>query len=345
MEVLSANPYLAHLPCDVPTVSDVLRVHDLSINFRLKNGRESNVVKQVSFTIGKGEILGLLGESGSGKTTTALALASLLPSAARIVAGSVEFHGNNLYELEARRLREIRGAEISTIYQDSLVLNPVVRAGDQVVEVLRAHRHMAWAEMRDEVYATFATLGLNDCDRIFRAYPHQLSGGERRRVATAQALICQPQVVIADEPTAWLDSATTAATLAAFRRARDVNQTAFLLITHDPETLLQADRVMVMYAGQIVEYGSRVEVLSQPKHPYTAALLQCSDSGPANVGGVYRRLPYIPGYAPDPAETLEGCSFASRCSDRVPICNSRSPQFVKISGSRSVRCFKYGGES
>jgi oligopeptide/dipeptide ABC transporter ATP-binding protein len=347
MEVLNSNRERTDLyPNPREAGSNLLRVSNLSVNYRLDDVHESCVVKQVSFEVKSGEIVGLLGESGSGKTTTALALAALLPSSARMAEGSVEFQGNDLQKLDARRLRGIRGSEISTIYQDSLVLNPVMRAGDQVAEVLRAHRSMTSGEMRDEVCATLAALGLENCDRIFRAYPHQLSGGQRRRVAIAQALVCKPRLVIADEPTAWLDSNTSATILDVFEKLRALHDMAFLLISHDPETLALADRVMVMYAGQIVESGERSEVLTRPKHPYTVALLQC---GQGNVGKASsrdeRRLPCIPGHAPDPAEKSEGCSFSRRCCDRMEVCDRRSPELLKISGSQAVRCFKYGEQS
>jgi peptide/nickel transport system ATP-binding protein len=346
MEVFSTNQDRTDLYRDSRQTDSVLRVSDLSVNYRLGAARESNVLRQVSLTVGSGEIVGLLGESGSGKTTTALALVALLPSSARMVAGSIEFQGDNLQKLDTRRLREIRGAEISTIYQDSLVLNPVMRAGDQVVEVLRAHRSMTSAEMRDEVCAMFAQLGLENSDRIFRAYPHQLSGGQRRRVAIAQALICKPHLVIADEPTAWLDSNTSATILAVFERLRALYNMSFLLISHDPDTLSLADRITVMYAGQIIESGERSEVLAHPKHPYTVALLQCTHGG---RGPAYtrdpRRVPCIPGHAPDPSEISQGCSFASRCCDRMEVCDTRGPELLEIAGLGSVRCFKYGERS
>jgi oligopeptide/dipeptide ABC transporter ATP-binding protein len=344
MEVLHTDQDRADLSrFSYPASHDVLRVRDLSVNFRLDQHAESSVVKQVSFAIARSEIVGLLGESGCGKTTTALAILQLLPPSAHIISGVIDFHRENLLNLGAKRLREIRGFQISMIYQDSATLNPVMRVGAQVMEVLRAHRRMTVAQMRDEVFSVLEALSFEDCDRIFRSYPHQLSGGQRRRIAIAQALVCKPRLVIADEPTAWLDSNTASEMLAVFTHLRNLYETAFLLISHDPDTLTVADRILVMYAGQIVESGTRQEVFHQPKHPYTRMLLQCSASTPAqNFGARRHRLPCISGSAPDPSESLSGCCFASRCSDLMETCDSRQPELIAISTDRSVRCFKYG---
>lgn len=345
MEVLDANQdrtYLSTLSHSAGR--DLLRVCDLSVNFRADSGNESSVVKRLSFTIAPGEIVGWLGESGSGKTTMALALMQMLPFGARVVEGVIEFNGQNLCKLEGHRLREIRGSEISIVYQNSNVLNPVMRVGDQVTEVLRAHRNWTSARMREEAYSTLAALGFEDCGRIFRAYPHQLSGGQRRRIAIAQAVVCKPRLVIADEPTSWLDANTTAEILAFFAQMKDLCGTSFLLISHDPEVLTAADRVLVMYAGEIVESGITHEVIERPEHPYTVALLQCGTPTGLAPSHAHRRhrLISIPGHAPDPAEALTGCSFSARCRDRMEGCDSRQPGLVEISSSRWARCLKYG---
>jgi oligopeptide/dipeptide ABC transporter ATP-binding protein len=343
MPVLAANPVRGDVPHPSKFASsEALHVCDLSVNFRTDSEQECQAVRQVSFAIAHREIVGLLGESGCGKTTTALAIMRLLPSSARVVDGVVHFQGTNLLGLDEHRLREIRGFQVSIIYQDSEVLNPVMRVGDQVIEVLRAHRKMSRAQMREDVYATLADIGFGDCDRIYRAYPHQLSGGERRRIAIAQALVCRPRLVIADEPTASLDFRTTSELLSLFAHLRDVYDTSFLLISHDPETLTVADRLVVMYAGRVIESGPRSEVFTRPKHPYTRALLQCAEAGAQHVANKPRRIPYIPGSAPDPGESISGCTFASRCSDRIAGCEAREPELIALSGDSSVRCLKYG---
>jgi peptide/nickel transport system ATP-binding protein len=326
---------------------ELLSVRDLRVSFRRGEGRESKVLKQISFDIAPREIVGLLGESGCGKTTTALAIMRLLSDSGWAVSGSIEFLGQNLLTLEERKLRSSRGSQISIIYQDSDVLNPVMRSGEQIMEVLRAHTTVAAAQMRNAVYSLLAELGFVDCDRIYHAYPHQLSGGQRRRIAIAQALICEPRLVIADEPTAWLDSGTTAELLTLFTRLRDLHGTAFLLIGHDPETLSIADRIMVMYAGEIVESAPVGEIFSRPMHPYTQALLQCGAYATAASDFAHdaRTLPCIPGQAPDPVEDILGCSFSSRCSDRMEKCDSCRPALIEIAVSHPVRCFKYEDRS
>jgi peptide/nickel transport system ATP-binding protein len=341
MQVLNANPERP-LPADSAKGS-LLSLRDLTVNFRLDRGRESNILKRISLEIAAAEIVGLLGESGAGKTTMALSLMQLLPENARIADGSVHFCGKNLCTLNTAQLRKVRGAQISIIHQDSDVLNPVMRAGDQVKEVLRAHRPVEGAQSREEIHSLFVALGLRDCERIYDSYPHQLSGGERRRIAIAQALVCQPSLVIADEPTAWLDPETGAEILSVFQRFREMYRTSFLLITHDPEALVIADRVLVMYAGEIVEDAPRGEILAQPKHPYTRALLQCSvqRNAPRVTRAKLQSLPCIPGQSPDPSDTQAGCAFSARCSDHLEVCDLQRPELLAISASRSVRCVQY----
>src|SRR5208282_1600102 len=324
MEVLTENQEPDNLSrLALSEKNDLLCVRDLSVNFGLGSCREACILKLINFSVAPGEIVGLLGESGSGKTTTALALMRMLSPVARIAEGAIDFEGHSLLALDPRRLREIRGLEISIIYQDSDVLNPVMRVGDQVMEVLRAHKRSRSAQMRDEVHSLLGELGFTDCDRIFRAYPHQLSGGQRRRIAIAQALICRPRLVIADEPTAWLDSNTRGEILSLFGRFRHDYGTAFLLISHDPETLSPADRVLVMYAGEIVEGGPLNDLFTEPKHPYLRALLQCRPVtyGSSVSGDRRHRFPCIPGQAPDPLEASPGCCFSNRCADRMEKCD------------------------
>lgn len=345
MESLNANPKRTHLSrLPSPAGESLLCVRDLSVNVQQDAHRESSILKKINFSVSSGEIVGLLGESGCGKTTTALAIMQLLPAAARIVEGAVDFQGHNLLDSDARRLREMRGSEISIIYQDSNVLNPVMRVGDQVTEVLRAHKHSSYAEMRNEVNGVLTAMGFTDCDRIFRSYPHQLSGGQRRRIAIAQAVVCKPRLIIADEPSAWLDSKTSAEILSLFAKLRDEYSTAFLLISHDPETLALAERALVMYAGEIVESGALDELFNEPKHPYLQALLQCCSftNSSFRSNGQRRRFPCIPGQPPDPSKALSGCSFFNRCSERMEACDSYRPELVPISAGWSARCFKYG---
>jgi oligopeptide/dipeptide ABC transporter ATP-binding protein len=340
MEDVRSNPAsTTHDP------ESLLEVRDLWVRFCVNDGQEFTVLERISFDIAPGEVVGLLGESGSGKTTLALSLLRLLPPAARLAGGSVRFRGRDLLSLNEKQLRNVRGAEISLVYQDSSVLNPVIKVGDQVTEVVRAHQ--SWTRQRacEEALAAFAAVGLGGSDRIYTSYPHQLSGGQRQRVMIAQALVCKPALMIADEPTASLDATIAAEIVELFKQLKDSSNTSFLFITHDAATLARmADRVMVMYAGQIVEDGPVQEVFSQPQHPYTRALLECAPHYPST--GVTRdralRLAYIPGSPPDPMAPPPGCSFSERCKDRMEMCDARNPEEFRSAPSRGVRCFKYG---
>jgi peptide/nickel transport system ATP-binding protein len=254
-----------------------LEVRDLSVCYRGLRGEWAPAVEEIGFAIGPGEALGLLGESGCGKTTTALAIPGLLPANGRVVRGSVRLAGRELVGLSERQLAGVRGAGIGLVAQEpALALNPVIRVGEQVAEVLRVHWRLPWRLCRKEAARVLGEMGFADPGRIFSSYPHQLSGGERQRVTIARALICQPPVVIADEPTASLDAAVAVEILALLRDLKERHRLALLLISHDPRVLAAiADRVVVMKAGRIVEQGSREEVFRQPRHPYTESLLRC----------------------------------------------------------------------
>ena len=307
---------------------------------------EVRPLKGVTFQVQRGEIVGLLGESGAGKTTLALALMRLLPVSSRVVQGSVEFDGRPFLSIGERELRKMRGAMISLVYQDSEVLNPVLRVGDQLVEVLRAHNRWPRRRYHERAIALLAEMDLPDAGRIYAAYPHQLSGGQRQRIVIALALACQPALVIADEPTASLDTSTSSEIVELLERIKRRFQTAFLLISHDLAPLARlADRIMVMYAGRIVEQGSRDEILQQALHPYTRALLACAlPQDTANDSAVGKQaIPTIAGSPTDLMHPTLGCDFESRCPDRMCICSSHFPGEVQMSATHTVRCFKFGG--
>ena len=323
--------------------ADMLVVEGLTVQYRV-GSRELKAVDQASFSVAHCEIVGLLGESGCGKTTTALSLLRMLPDTATMTTGRIYFGGRDVWSLSEEQLRELRGAEVAIIFQDFAVLNPVMRVGNQVIEVLRAHSQCNLRQAQEKVHDLFTSIGLLDFDRIYHAYPHQLSGGQRQRIAIAQALICQPKLVIADEPTAHLDAGTAAEILASMKQMREIRQTSFIIISHDPDILATvADRIIVMYAGQVVEDGPAEEVLSSPLHPYTRALLECSPKRITTVplASGKKRFPCIPGELPDPLEALPGCSFSPRCADRMPVCDSHRPGLFSESRGGSVRCFKY----
>lgn len=302
-------------------------------------------LRGVTFQVERGEVVGVLGESGAGKTTLALALMRLLPSSSRVVEGSVEFEGRPLLSIGRRELRKTLGARISLIYQDSAVLNPVLRVGDHLVEVLRAHNSWPRRRYKERAIALLEEMELPDVGRIYAAYSHQLSGGQRQRIVFAQALACQPALVIADEPTASLDASTASEIVELLARIKRRFQTAFLLISHDLAPLARlADRIMVMYGGRIVEQGSRDEILRQALHPYTRALLACALTQAADNSAAGKQpIPTIAGSPPDLMHPAPGCDFESRCPDRMSICSTRFPEVMQESATHAVRCFKFGG--
>lgn len=253
----------------------LVQIDDLAIRYAVGEGWHS-ALNGVSFHIHRGEVVGVLGESGSGKTTLALALLRLLPSSARILRGTIRIGGRDLLALKESELEKIRGAKISLIFQEpEMALNPVMQTLDQVAEVIAAHHAWSGTACRTEARRILAELHLDDT-RLLAAYPQQLSGGQRQRLVIAQALACRPELLIADEPTASLDSILQAQWLSMLQDLRRRLGLAILLITHDPAILNGlADRVLVMYRGSIVEEASLEQLVRHPQHPYTQALLDC----------------------------------------------------------------------
>jgi oligopeptide/dipeptide ABC transporter ATP-binding protein len=325
----------------------LLKVLGLRVDFIQSERKLIHAVNDVSLELRQGEVLGVLGESGCGKSTIARALLQLLPRNARITEGAVEFEGQNLLGLKDSEMQKLRGSRISMIPQEpGLALNPVLKIGDQIAEVIRAHCDWSWKRCRDDATALLQRLSLAGPNRsIYDAYPHQLSGGQQQRVAIAQALACQPTLVIADEPTASLDSETEIAILQLLRDLKAEHKMSLLLITHDAKILPGlADRVAVMYAGRVVEESSVDHVFHEPQHPYTKALLACALPEPGNCGFTpSMRLPTIEGNAPDPARVPSGCTFAPRCRQRMEVCGKRRPAPTETRDAGRVECFLYGG--
>jgi len=301
-------------------------------------------LRGIGFSVGKGESIGLLGESGCGKSTMALAILGLLPASARVNCGSICFQEQELVGLPERAMETIRGAALSLIFQDpSSALHPILRVGTQIADVIAAH-HRDWSRRRCREAAAIALndVGLTDRGRFYASYPHQLSGGQRQRVVIAQALACRPALLIADEPTSSLDSTVQAEILTLLKSLRQERTLSLLFISHNPAVLAEiADRVLVIYAGQIVEEGSTPEVLASPLHPFTRALLRCLPRD--RQGDQIPRFAGISGSPPDPSETSVGCVFAPRCAERMEICGTRMPAEVQPEMGHAVRCFKYGG--
>ena len=317
----------------------LLDVVDLTVRYGDGGNGGTPAVLGATFSIHAGEAVGMLGESGCGKTTTALALLRLLPDTADITSGSVLFRGRNLLEIDAREMREKRGAEISLIFQEpSIALNPVMCVGDQVAEVVRAHRTWGRRRCRQEAEHWLAQVLLSEVPGIYEAYPHELSGGQKQRVLIAQALACSPALVIADEPTTGLDAQTQSEILDLLRQLKA--NSAFLFISHDPAVLAAlADRLLVMYAGKIVEEGVLAAIYRNPVHPYTRGLLG-SLPETSRVFGVAREQRFMPidGAPPDMNELPRGCSFSPRCPARVDLCSEREPALRDTQNGHRVSC-------
>jgi oligopeptide/dipeptide ABC transporter ATP-binding protein len=298
---------------------------------------------QVDLDVWPGEIVGVLGESGAGKSTLAAAILRMLPGGAEST-GSIRFQMQELQDLDESRCRTIRGAQIARIVQEpGLCLNPVMRVGDQVAEVVRAHGKQDRKSRKEQSEAMLGEVGFSNVDRVYKAYPHQLSGGELHRVAIAQALVCRPKLVIADEPTRSLDVTAQSEILCLLRETHRKFGSALIFITHNPALLAGfADRVVIMYAGRIVEEGPVAQVFRKPLHPYTKGLLQLFPrSAPSADWSKVERLPAIPGALTAADHFLPGCIFEPRCSARTDVCRTDSP-VVEIQQECRVSCFHHG---
>ena len=320
----------------------LLSVRDLRTWFDTDQG-VARAVDGVTFDVGAGETVGIVGESGCGKTVTSLSVLGLLPiPPARVLPGSsIRFRGEELVGASARKLRSLRGNDISMIFQEPMSsLNPVYSIGDQISEVLRLHRRLGRRDARAEAIRLLDEVGIEGAERRVDEYPHELSGGMRQRVMIAMALSCSPNLLIADEPTTALDVTIQAQILeliAALRRSRGM---AVLLITHDLGVVAEVcDRVVVMYAGQVVERGTVEEIFGEPRHPYTRGLL---DSLPS-VDEPGRRLKPIPGTVPAPTDWPDGCRFRDRCPLAEERCREAQPLVDLGREDRVARCWRAGG--
>jgi peptide/nickel transport system ATP-binding protein len=293
-------------------------------------------VDQVSFEIHAGETLGLVGESGSGKSVTALSIMRLVQPPGRVAGGQILFKGRDLLALDESAMREVRGAEISLIFQEPMTaLNPVFRVGDQIAEALLVHRRASRQEAREQAIELLRAVRIPDPAARVRDYPHQLSGGLRQRVMIAIALACRPSLVIADEPTTALDVTIQAQILDLLREMKATFHLSLLLITHDLGVIAEtADRVAVMYAGRIVETGPVRQIFRQPAHPYTRGLLA---SMPGGAPG--QRLRAIEGSVPLLGALPSGCAFNPRCPDRFEPCTAVRPPDFAAGPSQTAKCY------
>jgi oligopeptide/dipeptide ABC transporter ATP-binding protein len=317
----------------------LLEVKNLRTQFPTRAGLV-RAVDGVSFHVDEGELLGLVGESGCGKSITALSVMRLVASPGRIVEGEILFAGENLLDFPEERMRALRGDDIAMIFQDPMTsLNPVYTVGEQIAEALRLHRDLNRRQAREAAVEAMREVSIPDPGRRAADYPHQLSGGMRQRVMIAMALACDPKLLIADEPTTALDVTIQAQILELIDELRRTRNLAVLLITHDLGVVAEvADRVAVMYTGRIVEESPVEELFARPKHPYTVGLLQSVPKLTTALVGRAERLSTIEGTVPKPTNLPPGCHFAPRCSHRMPRCTEGDLPLYALGGGVEVRC-------
>jgi peptide/nickel transport system ATP-binding protein/oligopeptide transport system ATP-binding protein len=316
----------------------LLEVRGLTTAFETSRG-EITAVEEVSFSLDKGEILGIVGESGSGKSVTALTIMGLLPQPpARVAAGEVRFAGQVLTELSDARMQRIRGPGIAMVFQEPMTsLNPVFTIGEQVMETIRAHERLPQRTVYARAVEMLEKVGIPSAARRMTDYPHQLSGGQRQRVMIAIALACNPKLLIADEPTTALDVTIQAQILDLLLDLRDELGMAIIIITHNMGVIAEtADRVLVMYAGRVVEEAPVARLFDRPLHPYTQGLLECVPS----LTDETERLVAIPGTLPDPARRPHGCRFAVRCRYALPECRAALPALRDYDAGHTAACIR-----
>jgi peptide/nickel transport system ATP-binding protein len=317
----------------------LLEVRNLQTHFPTRAGLV-RAVDGVSLHIDGGELLGLVGESGCGKSITALSIMRLIAPPGHIVAGEILFDGKNLLGLTDQEMRQIRGDDIAMIFQDPMTsLNPVFRVGEQIAEALRLHRKLSRKEARAAAIQAMQEVAIPDPARRVDDYPHQMSGGMRQRVMIAMALACNPKLLIADEPTTALDVTIQAQILELLNGLRKTRELAVLLITHDLGVVAEvADRVAVMYTGRIVEESAVEELFARPKHPYTEGLLRSVPKLTAAHVAKRERLETIEGVVPSPTNLPPGCHFAPRCPYRLPRCVEEEIPLYELESDVKVRC-------
>ena len=316
----------------------LLEVKNLTPAVATERG-EITAIEDASFSLAAGEILGIVGESGSGKSVTALTMMGLLPRPpARIVQGSVHFAGEDITNAPSSRMQHIRGPGMAMVFQEPMTsLNPVFTIGEQIMETLRAHERLSTRQQRDRAVEMLDRVGIPSAARRLDDYPHQMSGGQRQRVMIAMALACRPKLLIADEPTTALDVTIQAQILDLLLDLRDELGMAIIVITHNMGVVAEtADRVLVMYAGRVVEQAPVEKLFAQPRHPYTRGLLSCVPAIDQDLD----RLLAIPGGLPEPARRPPGCRFAPRCADAQPACSAALPTLDAWESNHFVACFR-----
>ncbi|EJL47162.1 peptide ABC transporter ATP-binding protein [Brevibacillus agri] len=315
----------------------VLQIENLQTHFFTDRG-QIPAVDGVTITVNKGEVVGIVGESGCGKSVTSLSVMKLVPNPpGKIVGGKIKFKGEDLVTADEKRMRDIRGNEIAMIFQEPMTsLNPVFTIGNQIGEAVRLHTKASKKESRARAIDMLKKVGIPRAEAIVDEYPHQLSGGMRQRVMIAMAMACNPELLIADEPTTALDVTIQAQILDLMRQLNQEAQTAILLITHDLGVVAEmCHRVVVMYAGNVIEEGDVRTILKKPKHPYTKGLLNSLPK----LEESQERLYSIPGNVPIPGSLTVGCRFAPRCDQATDLCRSEMPQLKAVGENHLSRCW------
>ena len=315
----------------------LLEVKDLKTYFYTDEGVVKSV-DGVSFSVDKGETLGVVGESGCGKSITSMSIMQLIGKPGKIVNGEIDFKGENLLNKDKEEMRKIRGKEIAMIFQEPMTsLNPVYTVGQQIMEAVLIHEDMTKEQARERAIQMLDLVKIPDAEKRLNSYPHEFSGGMRQRVIIAMALSCNPEFLICDEPTTALDVTIQAQILNLINELKEKTGTAVMMITHDLGVISEvADNVMVMYAGQVVEYTDVDTVFEKPLHPYTQGLISCIPK----LGGQEEKLSTIKGMVPSFNDMPEGCLFCPRCEYAKDICRKERPELVDLDGHQ-VRCFKY----
>lgn len=314
---------------------ELMKISNLSVNYKSSN-REVHAVRNLSLSIKEGETFGLVGETGAGKTTTALSILRILPEiSTKSLSGQIDFNGSDLFKKSRKEMRKIRGKDIAMIFQDPMSsLDPVATIGSQIEEMIRLHSHLTRKEIRKTAEQMLEMVGIRK--ERFDDYPHQLSGGMKQRVVIAMALSCNPKLLIADEPTTALDVTIQAQILELMRGLKEKYKTAMIIITHDLGVVADVcDTVAIMYAGQIVEYGTVEEIYNNHKHPYTEGLFHSIP----DIDVEQSKLKVIEGLIPDPTDIPSGCAFHPRCSYAMLKCSLSEPENCDTGNKHFVKCF------
>lgn len=321
---------------------NIIEVKHLQTQFT-RDERKTVVLDNVSFHIKKGEVLGLVGESGCGKSVTSLSIMRLFKdTTGEITQGEIRYNGTNLLSISENDMRRIRGKEISMIFQEPMTsLNPVMKIGEQLMETIRLHLGYSDKQAREHAVNMLTKVGIPRPKEILGEYPHQLSGGMRQRIMIAMAMSCHPSLLIADEPTTALDVTIQAQILDVMKQLQADEQMSMLLITHDLGVVAEmCNRVVVMYAGRVVEEASVYDLFDDPQHPYTKGLI----GSVPKIGQKRDRLDSVPGNVPTPNNMPKGCKFAPRCKDAMPLCWEQEPAIASVGENRFCRCWLYDAE-